>query len=1090
MANRINRLAGISHAVACAATLALASAAAHADDTEVFLARVPSADAARPNVLLIIDNSGSMGAAVETQADWDPALQYQGCYDANAIYFATGTEPPPCGSPALVNKSANRCTAAAAAFSAIGQYRGLALSWNASRERWEPLAIGEPNRLLECEADSGIDGDGPGPQTYAADGPSGPWSASRAQQPAWNAMYTLFDGNWLNWRANPPLVMRTRLQIVQGVVNGLLDNLEGVNVGLMQFNDDEGGAVVQAVQDIGTSREQMRAAVDALEPNSFTPLSETLYEAALYLRGGLVDYGNVGPQPSVAAARLGNDPNGTRYLSPLTDECQKNYIVLLTDGEPTRDQGANGKILDLPGFRSLLGSCDVNDPALPDGGDCLDDLAEYLYRSDASTALDGVQNVVTYTIGFAVDLPLLADTARRGGGQYYLADDTASLTTALTELLVGISESAGLFAAPTIPVGAFSGTTQQRDVYVSLFQPTTTARWPGNLKKYQLADGSLVGQDGQDVINPATGSFRTDARSFWSAQPDGDRVAEGGAASRLPAPAARRVYTDIAGPDLTVAGNRVDPANAGITEALLGVSSENRDALISWIVGADVLDVDGDGNTTEPRRQMSDPLHVRPVTLDYANAGEDADVVVFVSTNDGLLHAVDADTGVELWSYLPGRLLPRQYDLFLDRETARRNYGLDGELRLFSGLIDGRRRDILVFGMGRGGDAVFALDVTARNAPVLLWQISSASSGFASLGQTWSAPVVTRVDIGGTRRPVIVLAGGYDDGQDSRAFRTDSVGNALFIVDLVSGERLWSAGAPDSGHDLVLPPMRFSIPAAPRVLDLSGDGLADRLYVGDMGGQLWRFDLLNGNARSRFGEGGVLASLGGAALRDPPASEVRRFYATPDVVFVNCDRGNFLAINMGSGYRGHPLDIDVEDAFFSVRDANVYQPIASTDYSANPITVDDLLDITTDATAVVPPDAAGWRLRMVQDAGEKILSSAVTLGGATFFTSFSPASNVSACAGGLGVNRAYQVDTCNGRPINNLDGSTEPGPLGVEDRFRELSQTGIAPASVLLLAATGSPQGVTICIGLECFPVPDIGSGTLPRTYWMQETSR
>ena len=41
---------------------------------------------------------------------------------------------------------------------------------------------------------------------------------------------------------------------------------------------------------------------------------------------------------------------------------------------------------------------------------------------------------------------------------------------------------------------------------------------------------------------------------------------------------------------------------------------------------------------------------------------------------------------------------------------------------------------------------------------------------------------------------------------------------------------------------------------------------------------------------------------------------------------------------------------------------------------------------------------------------------------------FSPGGSVNACVGGLGVNRAYAVDACNGRPVFNLDASTEPGP--------------------------------------------------------------
>ena len=40
------------------------------------------------------------------------------------------------------------------------------------------------------------------------------------------------------------------------------------------------------------------------------------------------------------------------------------------------------------------------------------------------------------------------------------------------------------------------------------------------------------------------------------------------------------------------------------------------------------------------------------------------------------------------------------------------------------------------------------------------------------------------------------------------------------------------------------------------MLDLNQDGLADRMYVGDMGGQVWRFDIFNGEVVSKLVEGG------------------------------------------------------------------------------------------------------------------------------------------------------------------------------------------------------------------------------------------
>ena len=77
---------------------------------------------------------------------------------------------------------------------------------------------------------------------------------------------------------------------------------------------------------------------------------------------------------------------------------------------------------------------------------------------------------------------------------------------------------------------------------------------------------------------------------------------------------------------------------------------------------------------------MGDPLHVRPVMVIYGGTEAAPDATVFVSTNDGYLHAIDPDDGSELWAFIPQELLGRLYDLYLDDVTPTRTYGLDGDI--------------------------------------------------------------------------------------------------------------------------------------------------------------------------------------------------------------------------------------------------------------------------------------------------------------------------------------------------------------------------------------------------------------------------
>ena len=126
---------------------------------------------------------------------------------------------------------------------------------------------------------------------------------------------------------------------------------------------------------------------------------------------------------------------------------------------------------------------------------------------DLSPTLPGIQNVTTHTIGFAADFPLLETTAARGGGEYHMADDTASLATALSGIVLSIFDNVGSFAAPAVPVNAFNRTENLNEVFISVFQPSERTRWTGNLKKYRFTEGELVGQNGEPVIDPVTGLF-------------------------------------------------------------------------------------------------------------------------------------------------------------------------------------------------------------------------------------------------------------------------------------------------------------------------------------------------------------------------------------------------------------------------------------------------------------------------------------------------------------------------------------------------------------------------------------------------------
>jgi type IV pilus assembly protein PilY1 len=476
--------------------------------------------------------------------------------------------------------------------------------------------------------------------------------------------------------------------------------------------------------------------------------------------------------------------------------------------------------------------------------------------------------------------------------------------------------------------------------------------------------------------------------------------------------------------------------------------------------------------------------------IDYGRGGQ----VVFLPTQDGYLHAVDGGTGDERWAFVPARLLPALAARFRDAGGTVRDYGLDGRLTLHHIERDGEPglgpddQALLLFGMGRGGSALFALDVTDASRPQLLWELDAVTPGFGDLGQTWSPPGVVRLALPGrgTGQAAALIAGGYDPALATGGTVATSRGNALYLVDLLSGERLWSAGAPGAAdpHDLQLPAMGYPIIAAPRAVDLSGDGLADRFYVGDLGGQLWRFDSHPGEAGTGTITGGVLASLG-AAGPGPAAvpADARRFSATPDVVPLVHYGRLVLAINLGSGDAGHPDGTATADAFFSVRDTVAGRRSAS-DYGP-PVTTADLVDVTTDFTPRLPPDTRGWRLRLVRSPGEKVLAPSLTIRNQLYFASFAPDADA-AC--GTGTTRLYRVSVRDGRPLPEAAG--DDGPATVEPRSTVVGPgvPGLSPEATLARQprdAGPDRPALQMCTGLACGEQP--GTGAPVPTYWYPE---
>jgi type IV pilus assembly protein PilY1 len=1108
-----------------------AAVPATADDTEVYLGASSTPSDVRPNLVFIIDTSGSMSTNVTsttTAGTYDPATTYTGACDATRVYWSDSGTVPKCSTTSnYISASSNTCgdSTTALGSSGSGYYVGRFAQYykKSKKYQWTTLNNGKHTEKIECQADWGVHGESSATNPYPANAANGgPWRANDTNAINWNSVggnYTVYGANYLNWReSSTSTVTKTRLQIVKDVFGNLMDSISNINVAVMRFDDasttsNHGGYFIAPMQELNdTTRASYKTAVNGLTANGYTPLAETLYEAYLFYRGDAVLFGDEST-PGTNVAGVLDSSDTSKYDSPIEYQCQKNFVILLTDGDPTYDTDANSAIQGLSGFSTVTGSATCT-------GNCLDELAQYMYTKDCSTLHDDKQNVITYTIGFQTAQTLLSSAASNGGGKYYTADDTAGLTDAFTQILTEILAINTTFIAPAVSVNAFNRFTHRDELYYAVFRPAATPNWDGNVKRYWLTGSppEIKDKNGDLAIDNNTGFFKTTSTSFWTSgddAPDGDTVKKGGAASKLTLPRTIYTYTGSTAPSdesLTAASNKLHEDTAAITKTMLGDSSmtdADRTDLLQWARGVDVLDEDSDGFTDDIRRSMGDPLHAKPVLVTYGGDDASPDITLFAGTNEGALHAINPSNGSEVFTFVPQELLPNLKKLYDDSASVAHPYGLDGPLTVWmndlndngvvfdsGGTLETGEHVYLYQGMRRGGSNYYALDVTTRTAPKLKWIIkggAGGTAGFSELGQTWSAATKAKIKVGGADTTVMIFGGGYDEGQDSNSLaQDDAIGRAIFMVNASTGAKVWQAGPAGSADgadpDLVLADMTNSIPADVRVLDTDGDGYTDRMYAADMRARVWRFDINNSGSTSTVA-GGVIATLGGTTEEDN-----RRFFYSPDVS-LSKDRTH-INIAIGSGYRAHPLDTTVHDAFFVIHDYDIYGP--STDADGDPVytAIDfpgDLYDTTSNligegTTAQVDTAKSalaaekGWYIWLNKSdgsfVGEKVLSKSLTTHDMVMYTTYTPVATASAsCSPSQGSARLYQVYIKDGTPVSDFNNSG--GSLTRTDREYDLVRGGIPPEPSMIF----HENGPVVIVGTE--KIPDPGYSLTPRgIYW------
>jgi type IV pilus assembly protein PilY1 len=469
----------------------------------------------------------------------------------------------------------------------------------------------------------------------------------------------------------------------------------------------------------------------------------------------------------------------------------------------------------------------------------------------------------------------------------------------------------------------------------------------------------------------------------------------------------------------------------------------------------------------------------------------DRDRVLYAGANDGMLHAFhagdfhtgddlatpemedgyyDYGTGTELFGYVPSFLLDKLK--FLSHNIPRTVYYVDGSPAAAEAWLgDGSGSDItkvtsewatvLVSGLREGGAGYTALDITDPDAdafdahgpyPKLLWEFDHAK-----LGDSWSEPIITRVRMVGNsgtgdhcgppngegdcrEQWVAIFAGGYDSSADPNHFMYDGdptsdgwtdKGKAIYMVALDSGALLASVEFDASG---VSGPagMKYAIPSTPAVLDADFDGFADLIYVGDLGGQVWKWDIAEagedtvGDSLIDNWEAGVFFYSAPETL-DSGIVRYRSFFYPPAAAY---DKGR-LIVTIGSGEREElryagDEDEDDNNRFFVIQDLFP----SGTHAFDTLLTESDLTDATLTATDEDRSDSGYYFT--VSD-GEKFVTNTVIFAGYVVVATYDPdAGTGDECTTAGGEASLYIFDLGTGQGI--FVSTTSPGDPRVERR--------------------------------------------------------
>ena len=683
--------------------------------------------------------------------------------------------------------------------------------------------------------------------------------------------------------------------------------------------------------------------------------------------------------------------------------------------------------------------------------------------------------------------------AVNGHGRYFSAGSSETLVTALDKTLKSINarDGAGASAASTSLRPVF-GTDQ---VFIASYR---TQDWNGELEARTIAinqttDTVSVGKENSNWKASASLNGRVySERNIYYARKTSSGT---GTAQALGEFSHTNLSSDVDSSLLTgyfsgycSKSPRPTQCSALTTAQQTSASGAN---LVNFVRG----DRSNEGTLYRSRVSVlgdmvdASPVYVGKPPFEYTNndyptykaSQASRCPVVYAAANDGMLHAFSAksgssaesctEAGTEMWAYIPRAVMPNLYMLADSNYANQHRFSVNATpvVADIHRVVEGDNvwQTMLVGGLGAGGKAYYALDITSPGSPTLMWEFTDADRGLS-----YGNPIVTQVPDGNDGLVwAVVFTSGINNSGNGFLYVLNARTGALLhkVPTLVNNQ---AVGTSDTPSGLGKLNAWISTPS---------DNEAMRFYAGDLLGNLWRFDANN-----------LAAPTGTAA--DTRAVRLAQFNndntaqpitVRPELAEVRYGGYRYPVVLVGTGrYLGgsDAMDTTTPASVYAVKD-----PLTSTGWSnvrdsmvAQTLsTSGDTRTVTKNAVDWSSSTVAGWYVDL-PDAGER-----VAVGMSLAYTTLTVASIVPATdvCSGSGYSWIYDLDIATGSYVLERASTQQGGykrPVATMG-INTLQFEGRSKSGQIITNADGS-------IEVRDHVKAPTSAGTMRRTSWRELT--